>query len=213
MFTGIIEEKGTVKKITAHSLGGKITVNCKIVLEDTKIGDSIAMNGICLTVTDIGNTTLTADVMPETLKKTSLSELSEGSYLNLERALTLNSRLGGHIVSGHVDGTGKIIKITDNGIAVLLTIETSKEILDGIIKKGSVTIDGISLTVVDTEKNNFTVSLIPHTMAKTNLQTKKIGSLVNLETDIIGKYIKKYVNNQDKNDNITVDFLSENGFL
>ena len=214
MFTGIVEEKGRVKNIITNSQGGNIEVNCQKVLEETVIGDSIAINGVCLTVTKIGHDAFTADVMSETLAKTALNSLKKGSWLNLERALTLNSRLGGHIVSGHIDGVGKILQIEDNGIAVLLQVATDQDITDYIVTKGSVAIDGISLTVVDVWPEAFSVSLIPHTFRTTNLCHKGPGDLVNLETDIIGKYVHKLMGlKNEKKESVTAELLRENGFF
>lgn len=214
MFTGIIEEKGRVKTISAGSLGGGITVSCSKVLEGTKIGDSIAINGICLTVTNLYNHSFTADIMAETLSKTSLSQLTNGSYVNLERALRLDSRLGGHLVSGHIDGVGTLENIEDKGIAMILTIKATQEITRGIVAKGSIAVDGISLTVVEVWDDAFTLSLIPHTMEETNLQAKSKGDLVNLETDMIGKYVAKLLNKEaGKRKSITQELLEENGFF
>lgn len=214
MFTGIIEETGRVKTISAGSLGGGITVSCSKVLEGTKIGDSIAINGICLTVTNLYKDSFTADIMRETLNKTSLSQLTNGSYVNLERALRLDSRLGGHLVSGHIDGVGVLENIEDKGIAVILTIKATSEITGGIVDKGSIAVDGISLTVVEVWEDGFSLSLIPHTMEETNLKSKSKGDLVNLETDMIGKYVAKLLKKEtSKGKSITEELLQENGFF
>ena len=207
MFTGIIEETGKLKSLG----GGRITISAKKILADINIGDSIAVNGICLTVTSFGGDFFTADVMPETLRRTSLENLPAGSLINLERALTLSSRLGGHIVSGHIDGAGKIIDITAEKNAVLIKVTADKEIIRYIAVKGSVALDGISLTVADVDENSFVVSLIPHSMSETNLHTKKIGSFLNIETDIIAKYVERFVAAPSKQ-GITYDFLTRNGF-
>lgn len=215
MFTGIIEEKGIIKSIFLREKNAQLKIECRKVLEETKIGDSIAVNGVCLTVTQMDHNSFDADVMTETLRRSSLGELQKGSFVNLERALRLGDRLGGHIVSGHVDGTGTISKLEHQGISVVLMISTDESITNGIIEKGSVAIDGISLTVVAVGKNHFSVSLIPHTMEETNLFQKKIGDIVNLETDMIGKYVKKLLIPQPekKESSITMDFLGENGFI
>ncbi|MEE0777069.1 MAG: riboflavin synthase [Bacillota bacterium] len=215
MFTGIIEEKGILKSIVQRGESAFLDIQCKTVLERTKLGDSIAVNGVCLTVTHLEFDSFTADVMAETLHRTSLGELKKGSPVNLERALRLGDRLGGHMVSGHVDGIGTIVKLEQQGIAIVMTIAAEESVTDGIIEKGSITIDGISLTVVFVKKDCFAVSLIPHTMQETNLSYKKPGNTVNLETDMIGKYVKKIITSQSREtgSQITMDLLAKNGFL
>lgn len=213
MFTGIIEEIGVVKSVSLTKDGGSVEISSQKVLEDTKVGDSIAVNGICLTVTSLSDNSFSADVMNETLNRTSFRGMKNGTIVNLERALSLQQRFGGHLVSGHIDGIGTISKIADNGIAVMITIKTEKEISNGIIEKGSIAIDGISLTVVTVTAQDFTVSLIPHTMKETNLGCKKIGSLVNLETDMIGKYIRKFILTEKREEKNLMSLLAENGFL
>jgi riboflavin synthase len=211
LFTGIIEEVGHVNRIG----GGSLVIDCHKVLEDVQLGDSIAVNGVCLTVTHFDKSSFTADVMPETVRRTSLAELKKGSPVNLERALTLASRLGGHIVSGHIDGTGEIVKFADEGNAILMTISAGPELLRYIVEKGSVALDGISLTVAAVTKADFTVSLIPHTREVTNLGSKKAGSTINIETDVLGKYVEKMLGgseNQPKAGGLSRAFLLENGF-
>ena len=212
MFTGIIEEVGRVNRIG----GGSLVIDCHKVLEDVQLGDSIAVNGVCLTVTHFDKSSFTADVMPETVRRTSLAELKKGSPVNLERALTLASRLGGHIVSGHIDGTGEIVKFADEGNAILMTISAGPELLRYIVEKGSVALDGISLTVAKVTDSDFTVSLIPHTREVTNLGSKKTGSPINIETDVLGKYVEKMLQGQrepqQSQSTLTLDFLRENGF-
>lgn len=208
VFTGIIEEVGSIKRIG----GGKIEIVAKKVLEDAKLGDSIAVNGICLTISNFDDDSFTADVMPETLRRTSLFDSKENVKVNLERALTLSSRLGGHIVSGHIDGVGEIISLTEDKNALLMKIKAEQKLLRQIVEKGSVALDGISLTVASVNKSDFTVSLIPHTREITNLKHKKTGSLINIETDIIGKYVEKLLG-KNNNERITKDFLAENGFI
>ncbi|SFA76566.1 riboflavin synthase [Selenomonas ruminantium] len=212
MFTGIIEEVGHVNRIG----GGSLVIDCHKVLEDVQLGDSIAVNGVCLTVTHFDKSSFTADVMPETVRRTSLAELKKGSPVNLERALTLASRLGGHIVSGHIDGTGEIVKFADEGNAILMTISAGPELLRYIVEKGSVALDGISLTVAQVTDSDFTVSLIPHTREVTNLGSKKTGSPINIETDVLGKYVEKMLQGQrepqQSQSTLTLDFLRENGF-
>ena len=210
MFTGIIEEVGHVARIG----GGSLVIDCQKVLEDVHLGDSIAVNGVCLTVTHFDRSAFTADVMPETVRRTSLAELKKGSLVNLERALTLASRLGGHIVSGHIDGTGAIVKFADEGNAILMTVSAGPELLRYIVEKGSVALDGISLTVARVTDRDFTVSLIPHTREVTNLGSKKPGSPINIETDVLGKYVEKMLGGTQTaaKSTMTLDFLRENGF-
>lgn len=210
MFTGIIEEVGRVARIG----GGSLVIDCQKVLEDVHLGDSIAVNGVCLTVTHFDRSSFTADVMPETVRRTSLAELKKGSPVNLERALTLASRLGGHIVSGHIDGTGEIVKFADEGNAILMTVSAESGLLRYIVEKGSVALDGISLTVASVTNHDFTVSLIPHTREVTNLGSKKLGSPINIETDVLGKYVEKMLGGSKApaKSTMTLDFLRENGF-
>lgn len=209
MFTGIIEETGTIKSIKTGSRSVQLTVAGKKIFDDLNLGDSVATNGICLTVTTLGKDYFTADVMHETLNRTNLGQLKSGSKVNLERAMAANGRFGGHIVSGHVDGTGTVTSHKKDDIALWYTIKTSPQIMRYIIEKGSITIDGISLTVAKTTRDSFSVSIIPHTAQNTTLLEKCVGSIVNLENDIVGKYIEKFVSPQEK---ITKDFLLKNGF-
>lgn len=216
IFTGIIEELGVVKSIAINGASGCITIKAKKVLEGTQLGDSIAVNGTCLTVTSINSDGFSADVMAETVKRTSLSQVGKGDLVNLERAMILNGRFGGHIVSGHIDGTGTITKYTKEENAIWVTIKAPDEILDLIVEKGSICIDGISLTVATVSDRDFQVSIIPHTAKETTLIHKKVGSLVNLENDIVGKYIKKLMeNNQEeqakKASGLTMEMLEEYG--
>ena len=216
IFTGIIEELGVVKSIAINGASGCITIKAKKVLEGTQLGDSIAVNGTCLTVTSINSDGFSADVMAETVKRTSLSQVGKGDLVNLERAMILNGRFGGHIVSGHIDGTGTITKYTKEENAIWVTIKAPDEILDLIVEKGSICIDGISLTVATVSDQDFQVSIIPHTAKETTLIHKKVGSLVNLENDIVGKYIKKLMeNNQEeqakKASGLTMEMLEDYG--
>ncbi len=216
MFTGIIEEVGTIRSVMAGGRSGEIAVNAAKVIADTKVGDSIAVNGVCLTVTALAPWGFTADVMPETLRRTALGSLGVGDTVNLERAMPANGRFGGHIVSGHIDGTGTISAVTKDEIAVRFRIRAAKEILDLIIEKGSVCIDGISLTVTDLDNESFGVSIIPHTAAETTLLHKRVGSCVNLENDVIGKYVQRLMSIDRKRESkteITVGFLAEHGFI
>lgn len=196
MFTGIIEEIGRIKSVRRGTKSVTLDVEAPFVMQGTRIGDSIATNGVCLTVTTMSPQGFTADVMPETVARTSLAELRAGSEVNLERALTLQSRLGGHIVQGHVDGTGKVCRRTSDDNAVWLWVECPAALMRHIIEKGSVTIQGVSLTVAKVEDGRFAVSLIPHTQGKTTLHSVKVGDTVNLETDVIAKYVEKLLTQQ-----------------
>jgi riboflavin synthase, alpha subunit len=210
MFTGIIEEVGKIKNIQGGT-NYKLTIAASKILEDIHLGDSIAVNGICLTAISWDNDSFTVDIMRETLERTSLHRLRAGSFVNLERALAADGRFGGHIVSGHIDGTGEIINIRRDANAVWYKIKTSEKIMEFIIEKGSIAIDGISLTVAKVDRSAFYVSVIPHTLENTILLRKKTGDIVNLENDIVGKYIKSFT---DKNSNSTLceSFLKSNGF-
>ena len=215
MFTGIVEEIGKIKAIKKGKNSARLVINAKKVLEDVKLGDSIAVNGVCLTVTEFSNSAFGVDVMHESLRKSSLSTLKNDSSVNLERAMLLNGRFGGHIVSGHIDGTGKIINIKNDDNAIWYTISAKDKIMKYIIEKGSITIDGISLTVANLSESDFSVSIIPHTQEETILKMKKIGDIVNLENDCIAKYVEKLLNFKEKSEvkkDITMDFLLENGF-
>ncbi|MCI8830797.1 MAG: riboflavin synthase [Lachnospiraceae bacterium] len=215
MFTGIVEEIGTVRQIKKGKHSAVLTISAGDVLDGTKTGDSIAVNGICLTVTAVLPGAFMADVMHETLNRSALIGLSAGSPVNLERAMQANGRFGGHIVAGHVDGTGKIVKIERDDTAVWFTIQTKPELMRYIVEKGSVAIDGISLTVAKITESDFSVSAIPHTVKQTVLQEKRKGDLVNLETDIIGKYVEKLLSpalEEQKESKITKEFLTNCGF-
>lgn len=200
MFTGIIEEVGRVKSLQRGVKSVRLEVEAETVLEGTLVGDSIATNGVCLTVTTLTGKGFTADVMPETVSRTSLAQLKAGSEVNLERALTLQSRLGGHIVSGHVDGTGTIINRTQDDNAVWLWISCAKQIMRYVIEKGSITIQGVSLTVAKVTEGSFAVSLIPHTQGATTLHAAKVGDVVNLENDVIAKYVEKLMGMEPEKD-------------
>ena len=215
MFTGIIEEIGTIKGIKRGNRSVVLEVKAKKVLEDLKVGDSIATNGVCLTVISFSGGSFCADVMPETMQRSNLGELRAGSPVNLERALTLNGRLGGHIVSGHVDGMGRIVGKEKDENAIWIRIATSADLLRYIVDKGSITIDGISLTVVAVTDSEFTVSIIPHTQDETTLVKKQVGDNVNLENDVIAKYVEKLMRPAapaEPKGGLTLDFLLANGF-
>ncbi|WIW71848.1 riboflavin synthase [Anaerosinus gibii] len=215
MFTGLIEELGIVKAIQSGAKSIQLTITAKKVLEDVKIGDSIAVNGTCLTVVRYNQHDFTADVMPETVKRTVLSQLKIGDVVNLERTLALGDRFGGHIVSGHIDGIGTILSMTKDDNAIVVKIKVADHLLRYIIEKGSVAIDGISLTVVEVADSYFSVSLIPHSAQMTTLGKKAVGDIVNIENDIIGKYVERLLNlsvKEEKKTSISMDFLRENGF-
>lgn len=213
MFTGIIEEIGEIKSFTHNSNGATIVVKCKDVLADTKLGDSIAINGCCQTVVDIKEDFFSARVSDETLNITNFTSLKSGDTVNLERALTLNSRLGGHIVSGHVDCVGKLIKKEQLTDFYNFDFEIPQNQEKYIVYKGSITVNGISLTVANIDKNIFRVAVIPHTYRNTNLQDLKTGDFVNIETDILGKYVEKLLSAKDNNSRISLEFLQKNGFV
>ena len=220
MFTGIIEEMGTVKRLSVREPSGEIEIMAQKVLQGTKVGDSIAVNGICLTVTSILPDGFTADVMAETFRRSSLKECKKGAKVNLERAMAADGRFGGHIVSGHIDGTGTILSNRKEGNAVWVKIRTSPQILRLIVEKGSICIDGISLTVAELTQDDFSVSIIPHTGEETTLLQKKPGDPVNLENDIVGKYVERLLgirseerpDTQETGGMLTMEFLRENGF-
>jgi riboflavin synthase len=216
MFTGIVEELGKIMSVKKGAESCQLEISASKVLENTKIGDSIAVNGICLTVTSLSASSFSADVMAETLRRTSLSSLKSGSFVNLERAMSADGRFGGHIVSGHIDGTGIIKEFKNEGNAVWVTVNADMNILKYIVEKGSVAIDGISLTVADVSNSFFKVSIIPHTQNETTLLMKKTGDKVNLECDVIAKYVEKMLYTRDSISNkkgITMDLLYENGFM
>ena len=212
MFTGIVEELGALTQLIKGSKEQRITISCSKILEDIHIGDSIAVNGVCLTVVAYDGKSFQADVMNETFMRSSLGALRHGSPVNLERAMAADGRFGGHIVSGHIDGTGVIKSIRQDGNAIWFEIAASREITDGIVEKGSIAIDGISLTVAAVDNLSFKVSIIPHTLKETVLGVKKVGDTVNLETDVIGKYVKKLLDSQTTNAGLTKEMLLANGF-
>lgn len=211
MFTGIVEEIGIVKSIS-RGQSACISVECAKVLEDVKIGDSIAIDGVCQTVTSFDKNSFSAQVSQETLSVTTFSKIKTGTKVNLERALTLNGRLGGHIVTGHIDGLAKLKKIQQKGEFYDITFEAEKELTKYVAKKGSVAINGISLTVADINSNEFSIALIPQTYKNTTLDQLQSGDFVNIEVDILAKYIEKFLSTSNNN---TIDerFLKENGFF
>lgn len=216
MFTGIIEELGSVQSIKWGSKSAILTIQASKILDEVKVGDSINTNGACLTVTSFQTNEFSVDIMAETMRSTNLQTLHVGSKVNLERALKINGRLDGHIVSGHIDGTGTITNIKKEDNAVWLSIKAEPDITKYIIHKGSVAIDGISLTVAEINQDTFKVSIIPHTRLQTTLLEKRINDVVNIECDQVGKYIEKLLFNRDtrsKHSSIDMEFLKENGFL
>lgn len=216
MFTGIVEEMGTIAGIQKGAKSAVLTIQAKKVFSDIHIGDSIALNGVCLTVTSFSKDTYTADVMNETLQRSSLGSLTIGSKVNLERAMPADGRFGGHIVSGHIDGTGTIKKVEKDDNAIWYTIAAPENLMKYIVEKGSIAIDGISLTVAKRSDADFAISMIPHTAKETVLSQKKPGDIVNLENDIVGKYIEQLMQYNKKEETkpsaITKEFLLKAGF-
>ena len=216
MFTGIVEELGIIRKLHVSGHSGSIEIEAHKVLQNTNVGDSIAVNGICLTVTALGKDFFTADVMAETVRRSSLKNATSGDFVNLERAMAADGRFGGHIVSGHVDGTGTILSMKREENAVWVTISASPSIMKLIVEKGSVCLDGISLTVAAVGESDFKVSVIPHTGEETTLLKKKAGNTINIENDIIGKYVDRLLNFKDNSPSdgggITMDFLRKYDF-
>ena len=216
MFTGLVEEVGTIQNVRRGARSCVLTIGCKKVLEGSQIGDSIAVNGICLTVTALGKDFFTADIMAETVRRSSLKNATSGDFVNLERAMAADGRFGGHIVSGHVDGTGTILSMKREENAVWVTISAAPSIMKFIVEKGSVCLDGISLTVAAVGESDFKVSVIPHTGEETTLLKKKSGNTINIENDIIGKYVDRLLNFKDSSPSegggITMDFLRKYDF-
>ena len=214
MFTGLIEEVGTLRAVRRGAHSAVLSIGAETVLSDLKLGDSVAVNGVCLTATTVDAGGFTADVMHETLNRSSLGALVPGSPVNLERAMAANGRFGGHMVSGHIDGTGVISQMKQEGNAVWVTVDTSEELMRLIVEKGSIAIDGISLTVAKEMPGAFQVSIIPHTGEETTLLKKKTGAVVNLENDMIGKYVEKLMRKEPEGggSSLTLDFLKQHGF-
>ena len=213
MFTGLVEEVGRIKSVTRVGTDWRLTVAAEKVLTDTKPGDSIAVNGICLTIVRIDKNTFAADVMPETLRRSSLEQLRENSPVNLERALRLGDRLGGHLVSGHIDGTGTLVSWLPEKNAIILRLQASGDLLRYIVKKGAVALDGVSLTVMSVDSEGFAVSIIPHSAGMTIIGGYRPGDRINIECDMIGKYVEKLLQPPSSGgEKITMAFLEENGF-
>ncbi|MBQ9492521.1 MAG: riboflavin synthase [Oscillibacter sp.] len=212
MFTGIIEETGHVRTVTRGRHSSVLSIAAAEILSDLKTGDSVAVNGVCLTATAVDGGGFTADVMHETLDRSTLGGLSAGDVVNLERAMPADGRFGGHIVSGHIDGVGRVTAIRRDDNAVWYTVEVPPELRRYIVEKGSVAMDGISLTVAATDTRGFSVSVIPHTLSVTALGTRRVGSGINLETDIVGKYVESLLRSGPAQGSITREFLRRNGF-
>lgn len=215
MFTGIVEELGSIRSVRRGQHSSVLSIAAKDILSDLKIGDSVAVNGVCLTATTVDGSGFTADVMHETLNRSSLGSLTVGRHVNLERAMAANGRFGGHIVSGHIDGTGTITALRKDDNAVWYTISASQELLRYIVEKGSIAIDGISLTVAEVGESWFSISAIPHTVAITTLGEERPGDTVNLENDVIGKYVEKLLRPQPQEtakSSLTLEFLAQHGF-
>lgn len=217
MFTGIVEEMGVVQQVRQSDETMVLSIEAKKVLEDVKIGDSISVNGVCLTVTSFTSSQFTVDVMPETIRATSLRGLGRGTAINLERAMQAGGRFGGHFVSGHVDGIGTIVKKVQEQNAVYYEIEVAPNLRKYMIDKGSVAVDGTSLTIFSVDETSFTISIIPHTLEQTVIGKKDVGDIVNIECDMIGKYIEQFIshrlNKESKETNeLTAQFLESNGF-
>ncbi len=214
MFTGLIEEKGKVVRVEGGKTGLKLTVSAPGISEDVSIGDSINVNGACLTVVAVSYPNIEFDVMPETVERSNFGSLKPGDNVNLERSLRTGGRFGGHIVLGHVDGVGIIRDIRKVGNSTLIRIEAPPNVMQYVVEKGSIAADGISLTIANYGKNWFTVAIIPHTLEVTTLGEKSIGNTINLETDIIGKYVQKFVQGKSQSsDERLISLLSEGGFL
>lgn len=216
MFTGIIKQTGKARKIPKKGNQANITVEFQNEITGLDIGESIAVNGVCLTVVDSGKNYFSADVSDETLNRTNLGELKPNDVVNLESALKIGESMGGHLVNGHVDGIGRITKKIKKGKNILLIVDASEKIMRFIVKKGSIAIDGISLTIASCDENSFTISIIPHTESSTNLKWKKIGDPVNLENDIVGKYVEKFTNfknrDHENKNKLSKEFLAKHGF-
>ncbi|MGD9825463.1 riboflavin synthase [Desulfobacter sp.] len=225
MFTGIIESLGTIRRIETQGEGKILVIACGLDFSGTGIGDSIAVNGACLTAVSLGKGQFKVDMAPETVSRTTFKSLGPGARVNIERALRLSDRIDGHLVSGHIDGTGVVLKIETRSNAIIYDIQVPENIADEIIEKGSVAVDGISLTINQCWKNGFSVSIIPHTAKITTIGFKNVGDRVNIETDMLGKYVKKFLSGQRKSANsandagadagadISMSFLARNGFL
>jgi len=212
MFTGIVEEMGQVARLTQRSSGLRMHVDCSSVLQDLSPGDSVAVNGLCLTASEVGPAGFAADVMPESLRRSTLSDVRRGSRVNLERAVSADGRFGGHLVSGHIDGVGRVLKRSTEGNSDVFVITADGGVTDFLVPKGSVAVDGVSLTVAWLDEGKFGVSAIPHTIENTTLQWRKVGDRVNVEIDLIGKYVWRFTSDSKSDVKMSMDFLKDNGF-
>ncbi|MCK4508434.1 MAG: riboflavin synthase [Desulfuromonadales bacterium] len=215
MFTGLIEDLGTLREIHTGADRARLTVATGLPMAELALGESIAVNGVCLTVTAFADGTFTADVSPETMGCTTLGQLARGAHVNLERALRLSDRLGGHMVTGHIDGQGRIVERRKDGNAWRFKFQADAAVSSLLVAKGSITIDGISLTVNEVSEDTFSLAIIPLTLAKTTLQDRNVGDEVNIETDLIGKYVARFLHDGStvKPQGVTMDLLAKNGFL
>lgn len=215
MFTGLIEDVGILQDIRTSANQAVLSISTNLPMVELTLGESIAVNGVCLTVTSFGGGVFAADVSPETLRCTSLGRLSRGSKVNLERALRLSDRLGGHMVTGHVDGLARIVDRRQEGNAWLFRFQVESAVGSSLVAKGSVTVDGISLTINEVTNESFSLAIIPHTLEKTTLSERKVGDEVNIETDLIGKYVARFLKNgvPEKEQGVTMDVLAKHGFL
>ena len=212
MFTGIVEEVGRLRGLTVGDRSAVLEIEARAVLDGTRVGDSIATSGACLTVTRLSADRFWADAMPETVRRTTLAGKRPGDGLNLERALTLQSRLGGHLVQGHVDGVGAVVRLEHEQGAAIVTLAAPRGVVEVSVAQGSVAVDGVSLTIVDLGADTLRVSLIPHTVAATTLRDLRVGDEVNLEADLIGKYVRAYLVRPGSAQGLTFEKLSEAGF-
>lgn len=212
MFTGIIEELGLVEKISKKNSASKLEIKAEKIISELKVGDSVSVNGVCLTIVEIRKDRLIFDCMEETLKRTNLGILKLKEKVNLERALKINSLLSGHIVLGHVDGMGKILRKIKKNSDIVLYVELDRKFLDYLVPKGSIALDGVSLTLGEIGKNFFTVNLIPYTLENTTLGFKNVNDCLNVEIDIFAKYVKKF-SSLEKKETLIEDFLKEHGFM
>ena len=224
MFTGLVEELATVVRVEQTQHGAHLYLTANLILEDMRLGDSISVNGVCLTVVSYDTRQFAVDVVPETLRRSNLGKLRPGDKVNVERAMQVGARFGGHIVAGHADGTGVLRQRTAEGIAQVLTIEAPKEIMRYVVDKGSICVDGVSLTVMDTTATSFRISIIPHTGANTTLLQSREGAVFNLEVDVIAKYVEKLTlgysgtlgaqgdSTNPTNRGVSLDFLQKHGF-
>ena len=213
MFTGLIEEQGKIKSVNVSSMGMELTVECEKILDDVVLGASISVNGACQTVTDFGKNYITVKASNETLKVTNFKNLKQGDLVNLERALTLNKRIDGHIVSGHIDCTATFVNSIDDGFSKEFFFRMPKEFTKYVIYKGSISVNGVSLTVASVKDDVFSVALIPTTLREVNLSNLKSGEIVNIETDLFAKYVEKIFASKDNTSKISYSFLAENGFV